>query len=185
MVKLAVAIFSVRLLEGFLNTQLTLVLLISLLMALGIAYVKPNWLSLLMEKIGLNLNRLKRYTIQGRPTNTEKLSLFLLAALKFSCYNLQFLVLIWLFADPELSGKLLLSIAAFYALSAFIPSWALADFAIKAGRALLLLAPFNISASAIVYSNIIIWALNLALPALIGAIALAKNHRVNGLKNSV
>lgn len=116
--------------------------------------------------------RLGEYLVAGRPWKREKLHLLALNALRFLAFSSQLAVVLMILAPEELSSGVLLSIPAYYLLSAVVPSWAAVDFLIKGTLALYYFRAFTEQTSLLALAGIIVWAVNVALPALGGFLLL-------------
>lgn len=111
---------------------------------------------------------LANYILNDRPYFSEKIRLLLLALLKYLTYNLQFLVLILMWGNIGFSTELFLSILVFYFVSAVIPTFAAADFLVKAALALYVFQATLADESLLINASFVIWTFNIAIPALVG-----------------
>lgn len=115
---------------------------------------------------------LGEYLVAGRPWKREKLRLLGLNAFRFLAFSGQLAVVMMVIAPEELSTGVLLSIPTYYLLSAVVPTWAAVDFLIKGTLALYYFRAFTEQTSLLALAGIVVWLINVALPALAGFLLL-------------
>jgi len=92
--------------------------------------------------------------------------IFLLTAVRYSVFSLQFLILLNFFGLTDIRGGLY-AIFIFYGALSFLPSAGAGDLSIRATLAIIILGSTNIAEPGIVMSSLALWFFNLAIPSLI------------------
>ncbi len=133
---------------------------------------------------GRNLLKLNfsKYILNDRPYFTEKVKLSLLALVKYITYNTQFLVLLLMWGNMELTPELALSIIVFYFITSIIPTYAAFDFVIKAALAMYVFQFTMADESLLINASFIIWVFNIALPALAGVVIILRSNLTHSIK---
>ena len=125
---------------------------------------------------------LSKYILNDRPQFSEKVKLLLLSIAKYCAYNFQFIILLIMWNPTVWGMELILSVMAFYFITALIPTFAAADFIIKGALALYFFDSHLASEAQLINASFITWAFNIALPALIGTGIILKTNLINSIK---
>lgn len=125
------------------------------------------------------------YIMNDRPRFSEKLKLLTLAFLKYLTYNAQFLLLILMWGDISLSAGLVFSVIAFYFITAVIPTFAAADFLIKAALAMYIFQFTTADESLLVNAAFVTWLFNIAIPALAGTSIILKANLMTSVRKKL
>lgn len=125
---------------------------------------------------------LAHYILNDRPRYKEKLKLLMLAFIKYLVYNIQFVALLCLWGNVDLSLELLSSVVIFYFITSIIPTFAAVDFIIKAAAAIYVFDGSLADESLLVNAAFMIWVFNVALPALGGLVVILKSNLGHSIK---
>lgn len=137
-------------------------------------------LFLLIPQISTCFLRLKlhRY-LQSALERVAKLSFHVLASalaislLRYSVFVIQFILLLIYFQTGMSLTESLLSIGLLYGSMLIIPTIAIAEPGVRGSLSLLIFGVFSSNSSGILAASLTLWIINLALPALVGAVYLA------------
>ncbi len=143
-----------------------------------VAYFKAGWwLSLV-----LRLRRLRRWAVIGRAMRNANRHLLCrtlaLSVLRFAVYTTQFWLLLRCLNVPVTPLAGWASAAFFFWAIALIPNIAFAELGIRGGMALLVFGKWGV-AGGIVMATVLLWLLNLALPAVPGAVLLLRRIKLS------
>lgn len=123
----------------------------------------PGWMP--AGKVAELLSSLRQYSAQALTVAT------LLSAIRYFIFSLQFFLVLRLFGiELEFMNALRL-IAIIYLAMAIIPTMALSEITIRGSVALYFLAPYSGDPLAILAASTLLWIVNLAFPASLGALA--------------
>lgn len=92
--------------------------------------------------------------------------IFLLTAIRYAVFSLQFLILLHFFGLKDIQDGLY-AIFIFYGAISFLPSAGAGDLSIRATLAIMVLGSTNVAEPGIIMSSLTLWFLNLALPSMI------------------
>jgi uncharacterized membrane protein YbhN (UPF0104 family) len=104
--------------------------------------------------------------------NNALLQLVLLSALRYFIFAFQFYILLHLFMVPLPFIGAMSSIFVIFWLMAIVPSVAIAEIGIRAEISVLILGAFSANTLGIMSTSVVLWLVNLILPALVGALLL-------------
>jgi hypothetical protein len=137
-------------------------------------YKKYDWWATRIEKIKW-LAQFKTYRAELHAfTYREKAQVILISLARFAVFTGQyFLLLRWFRVDLPLLDGYLLSALFFWAM-AVIPTISLAEIGIRAKVALFLFTPFSGNSAGILGATVLLWVVNLALPAIAGSILMLR-----------
>lgn len=100
-----------------------------------------------------------------------------LSLVRFSIYSLQLSILLTAIVGTPLTVSVLLASITTFLLVTIIPSFLLADLGIREAVALIVFSQIGINEFVIVASTFVIWLINLALPATIGALIISLRQK--------
>lgn len=135
-----------------------------------------------LHKKGIGKVNLADYILNTHPHQSEKAILITLSLLKYLTYNFQFVLLILLWGDVDLSWTLMLSVIVFYFITAVIPTFAAADFLVKGALAIYVFSPFLSDESLLINASFVVWLFNVAIPALVGTLIIFRTNLVHSIK---
>jgi uncharacterized membrane protein YbhN (UPF0104 family) len=124
----------------------------------------------LMQRFKLPAKLLKTVEVIAGYTKRELLVLFLLSVLRYGIFVLQFYGLMVFFQVGILFHEALICISLTYFVSSVIPSFTLAEIGIRGSAALFFCGLFVNNGIAVISATVLLWIINLAIPAVIGAI---------------
>jgi len=157
-----------------LNTNYDLFFYISfvvILIALFV-YFKIKFFALLFERYIKN-DRKKRFVSFLKEYQTgELLTILLLSLTRYLIFTSQFLLLLYFFGIKIPFFQGIMSIGLVYFIMAIIPVVSLFEFGVRGTVAILVLGAFSTSSISIIAATLLLWIINLALPAAVGSIAL-------------
>ncbi len=114
---------------------------------------------------------IERFVVSAGQLTSKRLASALCLSIIRSCV---FMIQLWLMlaaAGVWIDfGSALCSIAIMYCFVSVVPTFALAEWGIRGSMALLFIAPLGGNATQIVIATIVLWLINVALPAAVGAI---------------
>jgi len=128
-----------------------------------------RWISRFTQFFGFIKHALAGESMDLDPSVQETFSILLLSLLRYAVFSTPMLLMFHSFGiDPPL---VLLFSAIFltYLFTSFIPTFVFSEAGVRAGFAILFIGVFTTNTPAIISSIFLIWALNVALPALIAA----------------
>lgn len=96
----------------------------------------------------------------------QLIQIIFLTLIRYLLFCFQLLIILHLF-EPSITTSELFSVFLFYGVLTFVPSWGSGDLGIRSAIALLIFGESVISGPAIIFSTMLIWIINIALPALI------------------
>ena len=121
------------------------------------------------------LNVIKRYSekleVLTHYNLKEKITILCYSALRYAVFSLQFFVLLLtmqVYVEPHLAFQL---IATLFLVLTVIPGTALTELAVRGSVALALFGAFSDNESGILAAAFLIWTINLAIPAILGALS--------------
>jgi uncharacterized membrane protein YbhN (UPF0104 family) len=104
----------------------------------------------------------------------ELLFLLVLCAIRYVLFSFQFILLLVLFNTGINIFQAFICISLTYLVSSVIPSFALTELGIRGSAALFFMGLFSANTYGIISATALLWIINLAIPALIGAVFFAK-----------
>jgi len=102
-------------------------------------------------------------------TRTDLLKYLGFSALRYGIFTFQFYLLLHVFGVQLNYISAIIAISQVYFIMTFIPTFALAEIGVRGSVAILVIGTLSPLSSAIVTASVLLWIINLALPALIGA----------------
>ena len=114
---------------------------------------------------------LKKYTsVLSKFSNKELAFIFLLSIIRYFVFSLQFLILLNIF-DVNVSFYIsLLSIMLIFLFMTLTPTIAITEIGVRGSVALLVLGVFSNNLVGILSSTVLLWIINLIIPAIIGSL---------------
>ncbi len=122
------------------------------------------------NKLHLSENIKSAVHILASYKKTELFKILLLSFLRYIVFMLQFYLLLKLF-EVELSFSIaLMTITLTYLVSSIIPSFTLTEIGIRGSAAIFFMAMFSVNIPGIIAATAVLWIINLAVPAIVGAV---------------
>ncbi len=155
---------------------LQLLLGVAFLLTVGfvVLFLKFEFFSHFIERIkwfrrfGLYTQLLRRFTLR------EELTVLLFSISRFGIYTAQYLALLfWMRLELPLFTAFMLSNLFFWAM-AVMPSIAFAELGIRGGISLFLFGAFTENTSGVLSATLVLWFINVLIPAVCGALLLLK-----------
>lgn len=135
-------------------------------------YFKIKFFALWFEKIIKNDKKRRFVSFLKDYKTAELFKILLLSMVRYFVFTSQFLLLLYFFGIniPYFQG--IMSISVVYFIMAIIPIVSLFEFGVRGTVAMLVLGAFSTSSLGIISATLLLWIINLAIPATIGSIAL-------------
>ncbi len=153
-----------RFFYGMLYVAVLLVLL------LLFVYFNINWLAFITNKWIKNDRVRKVFSIMDSYTTRELAFVLLLSLARYLLYSGQYIALV-IFLLPELQwAETMMLINLIFFVQTVVPSFAMADIGIRGATSLYFLGFVSTNTIAILTASVILWCINIMLPALVGAV---------------
>jgi len=158
------------------STWLYILLGSSILISCGMLYILFHLEQLVnfcksvtfLKKISIYIEVIKRYE------RSTLLKLIAYATARYIVYSSQFFILLYITHNHWLPIKTYAGIWLLYWIIAVVPSFVIADISVRGKTAVTFLAFVSTNALAIVVSSVLLWLINLILPALVGCLFVFK-----------
>ncbi|MBL7925605.1 MAG: flippase-like domain-containing protein [Bacteroidia bacterium] len=124
-------------------------------------------LNVVLKKLGRSKLIAKKYQPHISVSSQQLLIIFLFSMLRYFCFCLQFLILLYALGC-NFSLILLAGIAVQFLLLAIIPTMVIIELPLRATTATLVLSQMGCNESAIIQATFLLWLINLTLPAIAG-----------------
>jgi hypothetical protein len=154
------------------SAWLNVLLLSSIALCLGLTYLYFHlskfieWTSMIpmLRKVKVYLEIVKRFK------RKQLLQILGLSFLRYLVYTLQFIILMKILLVEAQVLDLLFTVWLIFWAMAIVPTIAIAEIGIRGETALFFLAPLSTNHFGIVSSSLLLWLINLIIPALIGCL---------------
>jgi hypothetical protein len=158
------------------SSWLNVLFLSSLLLCLGLSYIYFNLRKVVDWTSQINLLRkFKVYLEIVRRFDRQMLNQILgLSLLRYCIYTLQFVILMRLLLVDAHWMDLVFTIWLIFWAMAIVPTIAIAEIGIRGETALYFLGPLSLNHFGIVTSSLLLWLINLIIPALMGCLFVFK-----------
>ncbi len=156
-------------LPGYWQKLILIAAIIVAILVWVIFFYFEKW-SIYIEHISF-LKKFKTYSqLLKRFTINEQLTILGISMLRFCIYVFQYLMLLrWMHVELPLLTGFCLACLFFFAM-AVVPSIALAELGIRGQLSLLLFQNFTINKIGILVATLVLWFINLIIPAIIGSV---------------
>lgn len=154
------------------STWLNVLLISSILLCIGLTYLYFHLYKIVewTQKIPI-FKKIKIYIeIVKRFGKIHLYKILLLSLLRYSIYTLQFLILLRVMQVNASTVDLVFTIWVIFWAMAIVPTIAIAEIGVRGETALLFLLPLSSNQVGIVSSSLMLWLINLIIPALIGCL---------------
>jgi uncharacterized membrane protein YbhN (UPF0104 family) len=171
LISLSILLFHYNLSYNFLF-QGRLLQIIVLVMILLIFYIYFN--IKILERVLSNTPYLKRfkrfYGILSSYSTPELAFVLLISFFRYAVFVVQFYLMVRFFNIHLSFYHSFISIAAVYIILAIIPTFAFTEISVRSSVSVIVFGIFSDETAGIVFSSVLIWIINLAIPALIGSV---------------
>ena len=167
------------------NSLPTYVIIITLSLTWGLLLIIYFSLKKIQEKLhfkNIGSLKLEHYILKGRPGNVEKTKFLLLAMAKFITYNVQFALVLVLFSNKALPVEIWFAIPVYFLIGSLLPTFAFADIILKSALVVWIFQPIWDNESLLIMSSVVIWFLNVVLPAFAGSYYVFKTNLYQSFK---
>lgn len=131
----------------------------------------------MMREKGLRFPFMRKHQEKWRPffecSRPLLYSTLLFSVLRYLVFSAQFFFLLMLFGVGSPSVQIYLLIALVYLFTCMVPGLFLGELGVREGFAVLFFSAAGYSGSAVLSASLLLWLINLALPALIGSFFIA------------
>ncbi|MDQ3190261.1 MAG: hypothetical protein M3Q58_01570, partial [Bacteroidota bacterium] len=111
-------------------------------------------------------------------TSNELIKLILLSSFRYLIFFLQFYILLLIFnIELQYTDAMILLPVIFLVIS-IIPSFAIVEWGVRGSAALFFISAVSANSSGILAAATLLWLINIALPAIIGAVFIT-NHKLS------
>ncbi len=151
---------------------LAILLISSILLCVALTYFYFHLYKIIEWTSGISfLKKAKTYIeIVKRFDKKQLLRILFLSTLRYLVYTLQFFILLKLFLVEANALDLICTICLIFWAMAIVPTIAIAEIGIRGETALFFLLPLSANQLGIVSSTMLLWFINLIIPALIGCL---------------
>ena len=104
----------------------------------------------------------------------ELLIILTVSFARYIVFTFQFVLLLWLFGVNLTYGYAIVGISQVYFFMLLIPTFALGELGVRGSLAVWVFGIITVSVSGVVAASMLLWLLNLAIPAIIGSFYLSK-----------
>lgn len=121
------------------------------------------------------MNRIIRSALEGlsRLTHVTMAKALFISLLRYAIFALQFILLLRFFNTGLLFSESIIGIGLLYASMLLIPTIAVAEPGVRGSLSLLIFGVFSSNSAGILAASLTLWIVNLAVPALVGALYLS------------
>jgi len=134
-----------------------------------LAIAKVRWLTSLIERIGWIKKTLHGESIRVGYSKSIVAFVFTLSALRYLVFSTQYVILLIIFGVHANVFDMYAAVGLTYLFSSFIPSFSASEVGIRAGFATWFVGMLYANPVGVTAASLVIWILNLAVPAMIGA----------------
>lgn len=158
------------------TTWLNVLLVSSVVLCIGLTYFYFHLYKIIEWTSNISfLKKIKTYLeIVKRFDQKQLIKILLLSLLRYSVYTLQFLLLLRLMMVYAPLQDLIFTIWLIFWAMAIVPTIAIVEIGVRGETALTFLLPLSANAIGIVSSSLMLWLINLIIPALIGCLFVYK-----------
>jgi len=153
------------------NPVIIVVLLIVFTLFLLLVYFKVNKLEVLLNKITY-FRKKQVFNALSDFSTVELINIFLLSLIRYLVFSIQFYLVLIAFNIPLVSVNNILLIPVCFMLASFIPSILISEIGIRGAVAVFVFGIITNMEFQIIMASILLWMINVALPALIGIVNL-------------
>ncbi len=153
------------------NPVIIVVLLIVFTLFLLLVYFKVNKLEVLLNKITY-FRKKQVFNALSDFSTVELINIFLLSLIRYLVFSIQFYLVLIAFNIPLVSVNNILLIPVCFMLASFIPSILISEIGIRGAVAVFVFGTITNMEFQIIMASILLWMINVALPALIGIVNL-------------
>lgn len=157
--------------------NLTIVAIFFCLLIMLWAYFNIQKLKFLLLKIPFLKKKSEQLNYFSKTQASTLIKTLLLSILRYSVFATQFFLLLIVFKVDISITQAYVSICLIYLFATIIPTTTLAELGIRGSLGIFFIGIFSTNIVGIVFSTLILWIINLAIPSIIGSVYLIKiNH---------
>ena len=134
-----------------------------------IAIFEINWFTSLIERIGWVKRALHGESIRIGYKRSLGFTIFGISALRYLLFSTQYVILLKVFGVQANTTDLYAAVGLTYLFSSFVPSFSASEVGVRAGFATWFVGMLCNNPAGVTAASLLLWLLNLAVPALIGA----------------
>lgn len=123
----------------------------------------------ILKKINLSEKIIKPIEIIAEYSLRELINILLYSALRYFVFLIQFYILLVFFKVDIIFYEAIICISLTYFVSSVIPSFTLTEIGIRGSAAIFFFGMFSDNTIAVISATALIWIINVAIPAIIGA----------------
>lgn len=159
---------SVRIFRGF---DLSLLIIVAfILLSFVVLFNAPNWLNKL-KNFKILHKYIDRFKVLQNISMQKLIFVYALSALRYAVFSFQFYLLLRICGIELSLTAMACNIAISFMLTSVIPSIALGELGVRGSVNLQLFSVNHLNDTAVLVASFLLWLINLAVPALIGAIS--------------
>ncbi len=164
--------FNPKFLQALNSEQLFYLKIVTLASALFgfLVIFNLKYLIIILKKLNLKIKFIKYIEILSEYTNSEIFKVLILSFIRYLIFSFQFLLLLYFFDVKITVYNAFTGIALTYLLSSLIPVLSIFEIGVRGTAAILFLGMFSQNTPGILSAVAVLWFINLALPAVAGAI---------------
>jgi hypothetical protein len=156
------------------NTSLLFVLSIIAIIVILYIYFNTSKLSVFSKKISFVKKHSDFFTFTNKYTKTELNTILAISLLRYIVFSFQFILLLKTFNVNLSYDEYIIGVSQIYFLMIAIPTFSLGELSIRGSLAILILGSFTPLLSGVLISSIVLWFINLAIPAMIGSLFISQ-----------
>ncbi len=134
-----------------------------------VAIAKVSWITSWIERVGWIKRLLHGERLRIGYKHMVVAIVFAISALRYVVFSTQYVILLWVFGIHENIFDMYAAVGLTYLFSSFIPSFSASEVGIRAGFATWFVGMLSDNPIGITAASLLLWLLNLAVPAIIGA----------------
>ncbi len=127
-----------------------------------------KYIVFLLKKFKINTKLMSYAEVISEYTPKELLKVLFLSALRYFIFSVQYILLLFLFKTGISVSEALTGIALTYLVSSIIPVLSILEIGIRGSAAVIFLGIFSVNIPGIISATVLLWIINLVIPAVIG-----------------
>lgn len=160
--------------ESFTKHNLLFAIAIVVILIALFVFFKIKFFALLFEKFIKNSKKKRFVHFLSEYKSYELLKILFLSLVRYLVFTSQFLLLLYLFGINISFVQGIISIGLVYFLMSIVPVISMFEFGVRGTIAIMVLGIFSTSTLGIIAATLLLYIINLAIPATVGSIALYK-----------
>ncbi|MBK8805873.1 MAG: hypothetical protein IPO21_04145 [Bacteroidales bacterium] len=140
-------------------------------------FYKDSILGKIVEKFEFAQKYRSQISNFSEPARAIQYIVLSLSFARYVVFSSQFALCVFLFIPNISIEECLLCIGATYLFTTIIPTFALAEFGIRGPIAVAIFSLYNYDALSVFSATILVWVINLAIPAALGSVLMLSNKK--------